>query len=353
MSGSKSIASILVYPEQNESSAKKTINIVEKNFNQSKGVIGIIGAGNFTKMTLMPILKKINADVKYIASSTGLSGTFLAKKYQISKSTTDYHEILNDNDVDRVVITTKHNSHAKFTIDALKKGKNVFVEKPLALNSEQLSEIISLSNEGTITVGFNRRFSPHIQSIKKAIGNQPGAINIVATMNAGYIPANVWVHDLEVGGGRIIGEACHYLDLCVYLTNSKIISICMNALGKNPEKNTDNASILLKFENGSNAVVNYFSNGSKAYSKERLEVFSQERTFIMDNFRTTKSYSVKGFKDLSTKIDKGHKAQFEKFIQKIKTGGEPIIPFSDIVNVTQASFAALESLETGQWINIK
>jgi predicted dehydrogenase/threonine dehydrogenase-like Zn-dependent dehydrogenase len=353
MSGSKSIASILVYPEQNESSAKKTINIVEKNFNQSKGVIGIIGAGNFTKMTMMPILKKINADVKYIASSTGLSGTFLAKKYQISKSTTDYHEILNDNDVDTVVITTKHNSHAKFTIDALKKGKNVFVEKPLALNSEQLSEIISLSNEGTITVGFNRRFSPHIQSIKKAIGNQPGAINIVATMNAGYIPANVWVHDLEVGGGRIIGEACHYLDLCVYLTNSKIISICMNALGKNPEKNTDNASILLKFENGSNAVVNYFSNGSKAYSKERLEVFSQERTFIMDNFRTTKSYSVKGFKDLSTKIDKGHKAQFEKFIQKIKTGGEPIIPFSDIVNVTQASFAALESLETGQWINIK
>jgi predicted dehydrogenase/threonine dehydrogenase-like Zn-dependent dehydrogenase len=352
MSNSNSIASILIYPEKNAESAKTTVNIVEKNFNQAKGVIGIIGAGNFTKMTMMPILKKINADVKYIASSTGLSGTFLAKKYKIAKSTTDYTEILNDPEVDTVFVTTKPNSHAKFVVDALNSGKNVFVEKPLAITPEQLKNVMECTDKGIITLGFNRRFSPHIQAIKNSLGNQPGPLNIIATMNAGFIPYNMWMHDMEVGGGRIISEACHFIDLCAYIANSKVKSVCMNALGTTPEINTDNASILLKFENGSNAVVNYFANGSKAYSKERLEVFSQERTYIMDNFRQTKGYGVKGFKDISTKINKGHEAQFEKYINAIKQGGEPIIALKDIINVTKASFCAIESLKTGTWIDV-
>ena len=352
MSGSKSIASILVYPDPNESSAKTTIDIVEKNFNKSKGVIGIIGAGNFTKMTMMPILKKINADIKYIASSTGLSGTFIAKKYGVSKSTTDYNEILNDDEVDTVIITTKPNSHAKFVIEALNAGKNVFVEKPLAITEQQLDEVLNVAHKGQVVLGFNRRFSPHIQAIKKSLGNSKDAMNIIATMNAGHIPYNMWMHDMEVGGGRIISEACHYIDLCAFIANSKITAVCMNAMGNNPDVNTDNASILLKFENGSNAVVNYFANGSKAYSKERLEVYSKERTYIMDNFRTTKAFDVKGFKNISTKIDKGHNAQFEAYINSIKKGGEPLIKFQDIVNVTQASFAAIESLKTGQWVKI-
>ena len=171
-------------------------------------------------------------------------------------------------------------------------------------------------------------------------------------MNAGLIPPSVWVHDMNVGGGRIIGEACHYIDLCVYLAGSEVQSVCMNALGENPMVNTDNASILLRFKNGSNAVVNYFANGSKAYSKERVEVFSQERTYIMDNFRTTKGFGDKKFKDLSTRINKGHKAQFDEFIKRIKTGGEPLIPLHEIINVTKASFAALESLKVKGWVEV-
>jgi predicted dehydrogenase/threonine dehydrogenase-like Zn-dependent dehydrogenase len=361
---SKSIASILKYPERlttegTESTKRNTVMLEKRSFKGSKGVIGVIGAGNFTKMTMLPALKGSGAGFKYIASNGGVTGTALAKKFGFTHSTTDYKQILADDEVDTVLITTRHNSHAKFAIEALQAGKHTFVEKPLALNPEELNQILEVynsqqptANGQQLTVGFNRRFSPHIQSIKKALGSNLGPINIVATMNAGFIPANVWVHDLQVGGGRIIGEACHYLDLCVYLAGSEIQSISMNAMGENPQENTDNASILLRFKNGSNAVVNYFANGAKSYSKERVEVFSRERVFIMDNFRTTKGYGAKGFKDLKTKIDKGHKAQFHQYIKRIKEGGEPLIPMNEIVNVTKASFAAIQSLKEKRWVDV-
>jgi predicted dehydrogenase/threonine dehydrogenase-like Zn-dependent dehydrogenase len=354
---SKSIASIIKYPENIHNNAgANTIVLNEKNYQKAKGVIGVIGAGNFTKMSMLPAMVDSGAQYKYIASQGGVNGTILAKKFGFSHSTTDYKEIYNDSDVDTVFITTRHNSHAKFVVEGILANKHVFVEKPLALNKEQLDEIIETyektKNNSTITVGFNRRFSPHIQTIKKALGNAAGPININATMNAGFIPQNVWIHDFNIGGGRIIGEACHYIDLCVYLTGSEILSVCMNSLGENPEENTDNASILLKFKNGSNAVVNYFSNGSKAYSKERVEVFSKERIYIMDNFRTTKAFGDNKFKDLSTRINKGHKAQFDEFIHRIKTGGQPIIPLHEIINVTKASFAALESMKLRSWVDV-
>ena len=353
---SKSIASILKYPESPLVKPASTIVLSEKNYRQAKGVIGVIGAGNFTKMSMLPAMTESGAMNKYIASQGGVNGTILAKKFGFSHSTTDYKEIFADAEVDTVFITTRHSSHAKFVSEALQANKHVFVEKPLALNNEQLDEILSAYNNQkehtSVTVGFNRRFSPHIQAIKKALGNGTVPVNINATMNAGLIPPSVWVHDMNVGGGRIIGEACHYIDLCVYLTGSQVQSVCMNALGENPMANTDNASILLRFKNGSNAVVNYFANGSKAYSKERVEVFSQERTYIMDNFRTTKGFGDKKFKDLSTRINKGHKAQFDEFIKRIKTGGEPLIPLHEIINVTKASFAALESLKVKGWVEV-
>jgi predicted dehydrogenase len=189
--------------------------------------------------------------------------------------------------------------------------------------------------------------------MKSLLGNDNTPMNIIATMNAGFIPANVWVQDMEVGGGRIIGEACHYIDLCTYLSGSKVIAVCMNAMGTNPQENTDNASILLKYENGSNAVINYFANGSKAYAKERLEVFSQERTLIMDNWRKLKTFGFKGASDSSSKQDKGHYNQFNKLIEQQQKGGNPMIPFDEIVNTTKASFGAIKSLKQGKWIDIK
>jgi len=353
MGASKSIASILEYNDTKIPVATVTIN--DKSFTGNKGVIGVIGAGNFTSATILPNLKKLNSAIKYIASSGGLSSTTMAKQYKIANSTTDYHEILKDDDVDLIFITTKHNMHASMVLETIKADKSVFVEKPLALTSDELDGILNEYNQRNvnISVGFNRRFAPLAKQMKKVLGNDNAPMNIIATMNAGFIPADVWVHDMEVGGGRIIGEACHYIDLCSYLAGSKVISVCMNAMGANPEENTDNASILLKYENGTNAAINYFANGSKAYSKERVEIFSQERTLVMDNWRKLNAYGFKGFSKSSSKQDKGHYNQFNELITQQKSGGIPIIPFDEIVNTTKASFAAIESLKHGKWIEVK
>jgi len=354
-----SIASIINYNSDEET--ESVIRVESKKTKPAKGNIGIIGAGNFTSATILPKLNKLNANIEYIASGGGLTAKTLAKKYSISNATTDYSAILNDESVDLVLITTRHNLHAQMTQEAIKAGKHVFVEKPLALNQQELDNIIETynnTNEKTdkpisITVGFNRRFAPLAQKMKQLIGSGETPVNITATMNAGYIPPEMWVHDPEIGGGRIIGEACHFIDLCTYLTGSKVKSVSMNAMGINPQENTDNASILLKYENGSNAVINYFANGSKAYSKERLEVYSQQRTLVMDNWRKLKGYGFKGFKSKSTPQDKGHYNQFKNLLQFIQKGGEPIIPFDEIVNTTKASFAAIESLKQGRWISLE
>ncbi len=179
-----------------------------------------------------------------------------------------------------------------------------------------------------------------------------GPMNIIATMNAGFIPADVWVQDLKVGGGRIIGEACHLIDLCSYFTGAKVISVCMNAMGDNPTENTDNASILLKYDDGSNAVINYFANGSKTYSKERVELYSHGRTVVLDNFRRTEAFGFKAFSRLKTSLDKGHKNQFYSVIKKVQQGGEPLISFDSLINTSLASFAAIESLKERKWIDL-
>jgi predicted dehydrogenase/threonine dehydrogenase-like Zn-dependent dehydrogenase len=349
ISNKGSIASILEYPL--ESSSASTVVLKSVNFEKGRASIGIIGAGNFTKMTMLPALKDVSASLISIASSGGLSGTIMARKYNIAKSTTDYQEILRDKDVELVCITTRHDQHAQMVIDSLNHDKHVFVEKPLALNESELDNIIKAYNASkTLTVGFNRRFSPHTQKVKQLVGSS--TINVIATMNAGFIPLSSWVHDMKVGGGRIIGEACHFIDLITYLSGSKVTAVCMNAMGPNPDESTDNASILLRYENGSTGVINYFSNGSKAYSKERIEVYSQDRTAIIDNFRHTYGYGFKGFSSMKTSLDKGHKAQFKLLIERIRNGGESMILFDEIVNTTRAGFAAIESLKEGKWIKI-
>lgn len=353
MSSSKSIASILKYDDVLEKQFFNTVKILEKNFSKQNGVVGIIGAGNFTGSTILPSLNKINASVKYIASSKGLSGTTLAKKFGVSNSTTDYKEILKDSEVDIVFITTRHNAHASQVIESLNAGKHVFVEKPLALNNKELDDIILTlqKSNGTLTVGFNRRFSPFIIDAKKQLGISNIPINIVATMNAGFIPQDVWVQDMEIGGGRIIGEACHLIDLITSLTGSLVESVVMNAMGNNPSDNTDNATILLKYKNGSTGVINYFANGSKAYSKERIEIYAQNRTIVIDNFRKSKYFGFKS-SGMSKTQDKGHQEQFRLLMERIKSGGSPIIPLDEIINTSRAAIAAVESLMTKSWVDV-
>ncbi len=356
MKGSKSIASILKYDvsEKNDPLSTTVDLDTTRSFLGQKGVLGIIGAGNFTGSTIVPNLKKLKAPIKYIASSKGLSGTILAKKHGITHSTTNYRDILNDAEVDAVLITTRHGAHATQVIEALNAGKHVFVEKPLALTFDELDAVEAAYQKAhtTLTVGFNRRFSPFMVDAKKQIGGSNAPINVIATMNAGFIPAEMWVHDMQSGGGRIIGEACHFIDLITFLTGSLVESVVMNALGPNPAENTDNASILLRYKNGSTGVINYFSNGSKAYSKERIEIYSQNRTIVVDNFRKSEYF---GFKSSGMKRtqDKGHFEQFRLFVENMKNGGEATIPYEQIINTSRATIAAVESLKQGKWIPVR
>ena len=349
-----SIASIIKYPS--DSKMRTVVEVTSLNFTGTKGQIGIIGAGNFTSATMLPALTKSKACIRYIASAQGLSAKILAKKVGAKRATSDYHEILKDDVVDLVMITTRHNLHAPMVLDALYAGKHVFVEKPLCLNQKELGEIVTAyqmaqKNGVTLTVGFNRRFSSFAVKMKELAGK--GVKNIIATMNAGFIPSEVWVHDLKTGGGRIIGEACHFIDLCSFLTDSIVTSVCMNAMGENPEENTDNASILLRYKDGSNAVINYFANGSKSYSKERVEIYTQEKTLVLDNWRELKGYGCKGFTKMKKSMDNGHTTQFSLLNERILRGGEALIPFCSIINTTKASFACIESLKLNKWIEIE
>jgi hypothetical protein len=353
IANSNSIATLFRYPEA--APDDRTITVGETKFLAPEGKAwGIVGAGNFTKMTMLPILDKVKAPVAYIASAGGVSATGLAKKHGIGNSTTDFAEMLTDSSVGLVAITTRHNLHASMVVQALAAGKDVFVEKPLALSEEELGEIVAArtTSRKNITIGFNRRFSPHTEVVKKHLPTEIGK-NMVATMNAGFIPPEVWVHDMQIGGGRIIGEACHFIDLLVHLSGSLVTEVCMNALGQDPEENTDNASILLRFANGDNGTVHYFGNGDKSFPKERVEVFAGQQIFQIDNFRQTTAYGVKGFSKLKTRLDKGHARQFELLHERFAAGGDPLIPLAEQLNVTRASFAALASLKSGAWVSVE
>lgn len=352
MSGSTSIASIIRYSGAVDTTQHR-VSLSDQSFSGQKGTLGIIGAGNFTNATVLPALKKVGASVKYISSASGLSATTLAKKNGIAQVTTNYHEILQDPEVDAVLITTRHNAHAAMCIAAMKAGKHVFVEKPLALTTAEIAEIEAVyhASKVTLTVGFNRRFSPFVQDAKQKLGEGQTPINVIATMNAGFIPPSSWVHDMQVGGGRIIGEACHLIDLISYLTGSTVQKVVMNAMGTHPDANTDNASMLLQYRNGSTGVINYFANGSKAYSKERIEVYSQNRTMVIDNFRKSTYFGFSS-SGKSGRLDKGHEEQFRQFVSALKNGGAAIIPFESIMNTSKTAIAAVESLSTGGWVNI-
>lgn len=361
MENSNAIASILEYEaDGNGSVMEQTVRIPDIKASSGSGVMAVVGAGNFAQSTMLPALQKAGASIKYIVSSGGLSSTSLAKKYDISHSTTELEMVLQDSAVKGVLISTRHHLHAEMTIRALEAGKQVFVEKPLALTDGELDRVVEAVREtgNTVTVGFNRRFSPHARKMKELVGDRPGAMNIIATMNAGSIPADVWVHDPEVGGGRIVGEACHYIDLITYLAGSEVESVGMRAMGTHPRENTDNASIQLKYKNGTLGVVNYFANGNKSYSKERIELFYQGNNLILDNFRKLYGYgysnSLINFSNtlLNTRQDKGHNKQFELLAERWKSGGAPLIPFNEIVNTSRATLAAIESLREDRWIDL-
>jgi predicted dehydrogenase/threonine dehydrogenase-like Zn-dependent dehydrogenase len=348
---SKGLTSVFTYDTLVDHNTVVKISKKEKVL--GKEVIGISGAGNFTRGKLLPELKKLNTNIKFISSETGLSASLLAKKFRIEFASSGFENILKDKEINSVFIMTPHHLHAEQTVAALEAGKNVFVEKPLAINVQQLKAVENAYEKSAagIVVGFNRRFSPYSIKAKKLL-NGAAPIQVVATMNAGNIPKENLLHDLEYGGGRIIGEACHYFDLISFFTGSRIQSVLMAAAGTETKLNTDIASIFLKYNNGSLGVVNYFSNGHSSYPKEKIEIFSAGRTMLIDNFRSLKLFGFKG-SGMSGSQDKGHHEQYKKYLNFLRDGGEALISFEEIVNTSRASLAALESLKEKKWIDIE
>ncbi len=308
-------------------------------------VISVIGAGNFAKMTLMPALSRTEARLAYVADLDGMAAEHVAKKFRVSKAVTDHRLILEDEHVNAVIIATDHSAHAKLVCEALLAGKHVFVEKPLAMNVDELKQIMQAAAEHPdrqLMVGFNRRFSRHTERIRQLLTGrgQPVAMNM--TVNAGIVPPEHWVHDPARGGGRIIGEACHFIDLMVHLSDSRVATVAAAMMGRGVAIHEDKMSITLGFEDGSVGTVNYFGNGPKSYPKETLEVFSDGRALKLDNFRRLRGFGFKSFRDYrSSRQDKGHSAEFAAFVNRVGAGGGPLIPLDELVNVTLASFAAM------------
>jgi predicted dehydrogenase/threonine dehydrogenase-like Zn-dependent dehydrogenase len=332
--------------------ASSTVKLGDWIFMPTDGPIAIVGAGNFTKMTALPAIAATKARIKVIVSATGVTGTALARKYKIPYSSTDYRMILADSELKGVIITTRHNLHSAQTIAALEAGKCVLVEKPLCLNAVELKEIEgaveAVKGKAWVSVGFNRRFSPHAEQMRKLLSTSSTPVSIIATMNAGVVPLNHWVHDPEVGGGRLLGEACHFIDLAIFLTGSLIEAVSASEIGDS----SDCASILLRHVNGSTSVVSYLANGNRDLSKERVEVHSDSRSLLLDNFRELRGFGFRSFTSLKTKQDKGHGRQFALFAERVKTNGAPLIPWVEIANSARATLAVPLAIAERQWISI-
>lgn len=349
----KALGVILQYPHEVE--LAPVVKITQKaTVTASEVVVGVIGAGGFANGVLLPSLSRTRARLMYVADLNAAAAGHAAKKFAADRAVTDYRIILDDPKVNVVFVVVGHHLHARFVCEVLEAGKHVFVEKPLAMNKDELdlvAKAIGKASGQLLMVGFNRRFSPHTIKIKKLLAGHAEPLCMNMTVNGGKIPADHWTQDPVRGGGRIIGEGCHFIDLLSYIADSPVATVSAVMVGGDTEVRSDKMSIVLGFADGSVGVVNYFSNGSKSYPKETLEIFSDERVLKMENFRLAKGYGFAGFKKFKTlRQDKGHKNEVVAFIEGIATGGEPLIPFEQLANVTNASFAAMESAQKNQTI---
>lgn len=309
--------------------------------------ISFIGAGSYAQGNLLPNIPKSN-DVGRVGvlTNTGTTSKRVAEKFKFQFCATKEADIFDDN-TNTVFVATRHDSHGPYVLKSLKEKKNVFVEKPLCILESELHEIIEKQAEynKAVMVGFNRRFSPLTAKLKKAFGNNP--MTMLYRINAGSIPKDNWIQDLDIGGGRVLGEVCHFIDYLTYLNGSLPVKVSASAL---PDANqlNDTLNILIQFENGSSGVVAYYANGSKSMMKEYIEVFSSGLSATLFDFKEMKIYDKgKPKKEKLLNQNKGQKEMVEAFINSLLIDGKAPIPFEDIVAVTKASFKVLESIKRG------
>ena len=371
-SGEPSLGIVLEYPGVALGEVSRTVALGASNVpfdsaqgtlsqreGKEKAIVSFIGSGNYATAVLIPAFKATGAALHCVASSGGVSGVHAGRKFGFAETTTDTDRVFEDGAANTVVISTRHDSHARLVMRALRAGKHVFVEKPLCLTLAELGEIeavlgvvspspqpspvegegveaeLGSYNECLLMVGFNRRFSPLVVRMKSLLSGLSAPKAMVMTVNAGAIPANHWTQDPAVGGGRIVGEACHFIDLLRHLAGSPIVSHARLAMDS---ATGDTVSLQLGFADGSIGTIHYLANGHKSFPKERLEVFCGGRILQLDNFRQLTGFGWPGFSKLKLwRQDKGQKACAAAFVTAVEQGGPAPIPLAEILEVSRVT----------------
>jgi predicted dehydrogenase len=342
-----SLGILLSYSDVQVSADSSQVNLKESDsFQIGQDIVcGFLGAGNYASRVLIPAFKRADVRLETLVTSGGLSSRIHGKKNGFYIASSDEAAVLDSETINTVVIATRHNLHADQVINALQKNKNVFVEKPLAITLDQIDRIETTYNslkseKPRLMVGFNRRFSPYISKIKSLLINQLNPKIFVMTVNAGDIPKNHWTQDSSVGGGRIIGEACHFIDLLRFLAGSKISEFKVTKIGDafGIETRNDKVSITLSFADGSIGTIHYLSNGGSSFPKERLEIFSSGAVLQLNNFRELKGFGWKGFgRKSSFSQKKGQVECVDAFIKSIGSGSDAPIPFEELIEISRIS----------------
>ncbi|HEX7999008.1 MAG TPA: bi-domain-containing oxidoreductase [Pyrinomonadaceae bacterium] len=319
--------------------------------------VGMVGAGAYAKAMLLPPLKAAGVEFKTIATASGVSARDIAERYQFERSVGDADEVIGDEDVNLVVIATRHDSHAELARRALLRNRHVFVEKPLALTEEELERVVAAAeeSEGRLMVGFNRRFSPLARAAKEFFLNRQAPLSISYRVNAGRIPREHWAQDPREGGGRIIGEVCHFVDLMHFLTGALTTRVYAEAIvSRNHEiVDEDSVFITLRFSDGSNGSIAYLAEGDKTLGKERVEIFGEGKSFVLDDYRSATAY--RDGRAEQTKLraqDKGQADEVRAVCDVVLKGAPAPIALDDLARTTRATFCIRESLRTGQAVDV-
>jgi predicted dehydrogenase/threonine dehydrogenase-like Zn-dependent dehydrogenase len=354
--GAKYLGIVINYPAADSIDVVRTIELRTVQATPQIGV-GFIGAGNFAKAVLIPAIKKLGGvELVGLCTATGLSAAETAKKYDFGYATTDHQKILSDARINTVFIATRHDTHASLAAAALAAGKHVFVEKPLCVKPDQIAEyeqaILSSAAAGRcLMVGFNRRFSPHTRAIREAFASRGTPMFITYRINAGLVPRESWLHDEELGGGRIVGEFCHFVDWCEAVIGSIPVNVTAECIGTDDSrlKSEDSVAVNIRYEDGSVATIQYVSLGSSELPKERAEVYADGAVAVMADFVKTTFHGIKR-SSLRTKQDKGFAGELCAFLDAIRRGGEAPISSASLARTTRITFAILDSLRTGKTI---
>ena len=348
---------LLTYPDGELKAESSSVHFPLSRVSKNASVkLGVLGAGLFANSVLLPALKKArDIELIGIASSGGLHAQHAGKKFGFQYATSNEDEIINDPNVNTVAILTRHNTHTELALKVLQAGKHVFVEKPLAINTVQLSAIsdqLLETDNCLLTTGFNRRFAPLAVQLKSLVSNLQEPFYIHYRVNAGPLSPNHWLHDPDVGGGRIIGEGCHFVDFITFLVGATPTSVSAHMLPNTSKYRDDNVSMTFTFPDGSIGIVDYLANGDKSFPKERVEVFCSGQIAILDDFVSLQTVKGGKRKDERGAQDKGWVNEWNVFAQSMRDGGEPPIPYDQLIGVTKATFAAVESIRIGSKIGL-